>query len=270
MAFNGKLIGGIIGMVLLDLAGVPWGALLGFLMGAIVGHLLVDQSRALENDETQHRTEQRERGAFIYHLLCLCARLAKADGPVNRLEIAFMEQLMRQRLKLSDQGRSDAIRVWKNAKDSSTPFNTYAQAFYRDFAQKRHRVLDMLDLLFALAAADSTRLHPAEEELLLRAAGIFHISRLQFDRIKARYFAPPAQAGPTWSALDPHYAILGAKSTDSIETIKKKYRELVLKWHPDRVQARGGSPEAIRHAQEKVRQINEAYEKIMEARGKKR
>lgn len=270
MAFNGKLIGGIIGMILLDLTGIPFGAFFGFLLGSLLGHLFIDQAKALEDSTNEHRANQRQRGAFIYHLLCLCVRLAKADGPVNRLEIQFMEQLMRQRLNLSERGRRDAIRVWNNAKNSDIPFSTYAQAFYRDFAQQRHRVLDMLDLLFALAAADSTRLHPAEEELLLRAAGLFHISRLQFDRIKARYFAPPAQAGPTWSALDPHYALLGATPADSVETIKKKYRALALKWHPDRIQARGGSADAIRHAQEKFRQITEAYEKIMEARGQRR
>lgn len=270
MVFNGKLIGGIIGMVLLDLTGMPFGAFFGFLLGSLLGHLFIDRAKVLEDSTNEHYATQRQRGAFIYHLLCLSVRLAKADGPVNRLEIQFMEQLMRQHLNLSERGRRDAIRVWNNAKNSDIPFSTYAQAFYRDFAQQRHRVLDMLDLLFALAAADSTRLHPAEEELLLRAAGLFHISRLQFDRIKARYFAPPAQAGPTWSTLDPQYTLLGATPTDSVETIKKKYRQLALKWHPDRVQARGGSTDAIRHAQEKFRQINEAYEKIMEARGKRR
>ncbi len=270
MAFNGKIIGGIIGMVLLDLMGVPLGAFFGFLLGSVIGHIFIDQSKAIEDTQSEQRAAQRRRGAFIYHLLCLCVRIAKADGPVNRLEIQFMEQLMRQRLKLSEHGRRDAIRVWNNAKRAETPFEAYAQAFYRDFAQERHRILDMLDLLFALAAADSTRLHPAEEELLLRAAGLFHISRLQFDRIKARHFAPPAQQRPTWSALDPYYALLEVTSADTTETIKKKYRQLALKWHPDRVQARGASSEVLRHAQEKFRQINEAYEKIMEARGQKR
>ncbi|MCS7037792.1 MAG: TerB family tellurite resistance protein [Saprospiraceae bacterium] len=266
----GKITGGIIGMLLLDLMGIPFGALWGFLLGSIIGHLFIDQSKAFDDQQPQYRASQRRRGAFIYHLLCLCARLAKADGPVNRLEIQFMEQLMRQRLNLSDRGRRDAIRIWNEAKSSNTSFGTYAQAFYHDFAQERHRVLDMLDVLFALAAADSTRLHPAEEELLLRAAGLFHISRLQFDRIKSRYFTTPTHTSPAWSALDPYYALLGATPADSVETIKKKYREQALKWHPDRVQARGGSAESIRHAQEKFRQIKEAYEKVMEARGQKR
>ncbi len=267
MNINGKLLAGIIGMVLLDLTGMPFGALVGFIMGVVVWHVY-EHSKSLEEDERAHRETQRRRGAFVYYLLCLCARLAKADGPINRQEIQFMEQLMRQRLRLSEQGRRDAIRVWNDAKQSETAFNDYAQAFYRDFAQQRHMVLDMLDLLFALAAADSTRLHPAEEALLLRAAALFHISRLQFDRIKSRYFEALGhqQKQPSWSPLDPHYAILGASPSDSLEVIKRKFRQLAFQWHPDRVQARGGSSEAIRHAHEKFRQINEAYEKIIESR----
>ncbi len=269
MESGGKILGGIIGMMVLDLIGVPAGAFWGFLLGLIVGHIWIDRPK-LVTAAAQSPLEHRQRGAFIYYLVCMSARVAKADGPINRAEIQFMEQLMRQHLRLSEKGRRDAIRVWNSAKDGETAFHQYAQAFYRDFRSERHRVMNAIDLLFALAAADSSRLHPAEEELLLRAAGIFHISRLQFERIKARYFAPPTHATPSWSPLDPHYAILGASPSDSIEVIRRKYRELALRWHPDRVQARGGSPEAIRHAQEKFRQIAEAYERILENRAKER
>lgn len=31
-----------------------------------------------------------------------------------------------------------------------------------------------------------------------------------------------------------YYTVLGADKTDSLKTIKKKYRELALKYHPDR------------------------------------
>ncbi len=271
MGVNGKILGGIIGMIVLDLMGVPMGALWGFLLGAFIGHLFIDRAAFSEEIPADIRHAQRRQGAFIYYLFCLGARLAKADGPVNRREIQFMEQLMRQRLRLSEQGRRDAIRVWNEAKHASTSFVAHAQAFYREFNQERYRVLDMFDLLFALSAADSSRLHPAEEELLLRAAGLFHISRLHFERIRARYFPLETSTSQfNWSPLDPYYALLGASPADSVAMVKKKYRQQALKWHPDRVQARGGSAEAIRHAQEKFRQITEAYEKIMEARGLKR
>ena len=39
-----------------------------------------------------------------------------------------------------------------------------------------------------------------------------------------------------------------------------------MQWHPDKQLARGASSEAVRHAKEKFQQINEAYEKILDAR----
>lgn len=39
-----------------------------------------------------------------------------------------------------------------------------------------------------------------------------------------------------------------------------------MKWHPDKIAANGASPEVARHAKEKFQQINEAYEKIVDAR----
>lgn len=43
MAIGGKIIGGIIGMILLDWSGLPAGALLGFLLGGVLGHIFVDR-----------------------------------------------------------------------------------------------------------------------------------------------------------------------------------------------------------------------------------
>lgn len=49
-----------------------------------------------------------------------------------------------------------------------------------------------------------------------------------------------------------YYQILGISSNSSIEDIKKAYRSLALKFHPDR----GGS-------EEKMKELNEAYEYLI-------
>ena len=180
-----------------------------------------------------------------------------------------MENLMRNHFRLNETSRSHAIKVWKQSKDSGDSFDQYARAFYNDFSHERHQIMNMMDLLFATAASDGG-LHPREEELLLRAAGIFHVGRMQYDRIKSRYYQTTRQQQQQqqgrWSPLDPYYALLGANPADSVDQIKKKYRALAMKWHPDKMLANGASSEAIRHAKEKFQQINEAYEQITEAR----
>lgn len=267
LELKGKIICGLAGIFLFDLLGIPFGGLIGFIVGSLAGHFLFDKPKENAAADAEFKAYQRKQGEFLYHVFSLCAKVAKADGAVNRQEIAHMEYLMRNQFRLNDRGRVQAIKIWKQVKDSTEPFDTYARAFYRDFGRERHHVMNMMDLLFAMAAADGG-LHPREEGILLRAAGIFHIGRLQYDRIKSRYYHTkmPPQHQQRWTPLDPHYAILGAQPADSLEVIKKKYRALAVKWHPDKLAANGASGEALRHAKEKFQQINEAYERIVEAR----
>ena len=59
------------------------------------------------------------------------------------------------------------------------------------------------------------------------------------------------------------YSVLGVSPTASDEEIKKAYRELVRKYHPDNYLDNPLSD----LAQEKMKQINEAYDIIMRQRG---
>lgn len=265
MELKGKMICGIIGIFVGDLMGLPFGAFFGFIAGSVLGHYLFDHPREQEQADGELRAFQRKQGAFLFHVFSLCAKMAKADGAVSTNEINLMERLMRQQFRLNDRGRAQAIKIWKQAKESTEPFESYARAFYDEFGKERYQVMNMMDLLFAMAAADGG-LPPRKEELLLRAAGIFHIGRLQYERIKSRYYHIPPSTTGRWSPLDPYYALLGAKPQDSLDAIKQKFRALAKQWHPDVVSARGASVEAQRHAKEKFQKINEAYEKIIEAR----
>jgi DnaJ like chaperone protein len=262
MKWQGKIWTGIAGIFLCEFIRLPLGGLIGFIVGAMLGHYFLDAPNEKADDEEAFQAYRRRQGQFIYHLMALGAKLAKADGPINQLERDHVDRLMRQQFRLNDKGRGDAIRIWNQAKDSERSFAAYASAFNESFGKERYQVNDMMDLLFSIAAADG-RLNPREEELLLRAAHTFRISRLQYDRIKQRFFntAPPKQAA--YNPLDPHYAILGANQADSMDTIKQKYRALAMRWHPDKVSASGASPDALRHAKEKFQQIKEAYEQVL-------
>ncbi|MDX1913098.1 MAG: TerB family tellurite resistance protein [Saprospiraceae bacterium] len=271
MEIKGKILCGIAGIFLFDRLGIPFGGLIGFFVGSWLGHYFFDQPREKDQSDNEFKAYQRRQGEFVFHVFRLCAKIAKADGPINEREVGHMESLMRHQFRMNERGRAQAIKIWKNAKESNDTFDQYARAFFEGFGRDRHHVLNMLDLLFATAAADGG-LHPREEELLLRAAGVFQVGRLQYERVKARHYhgrmggGGPQYAAPRWNPLDPHYAILGAEPSDSLDIIKKKYRALAKQWHPDTMAAKGISAEAMRHAKEKFQQINEAYEKITDAR----
>jgi DnaJ like chaperone protein len=198
---------------------------------------------------------------FIAHVFRIIARIAKGDGPINSAEVRFMDNLMTHTFKMTEKGRVHAIRLWNQSKVSGDSFDRLLGAFFTDFSRERHQVLNMMDLMFAAAVCDGG-LNSREEALLVRAAEVFRISAQQYDRIKRRHVPMVGASWGGWSAMDAYYTILGCSPGDSLEAVKKKYRVLAMQWHPDRLQSKGLSSEAMRHAQEKFRQINEAWERI--------
>lgn len=250
MEFRGKLIGALTGAVVFQVIGA--------LIGAALGHYFFDRKQVSAIDKMYRHMKERE-WVFILNAFALCAKVAKAKGVVNAYEVKFMERLIKHQFKLNDEARKRVIAVWKEAKESSKPFEDYALEFHRIFQNERHQIVNMMDLLIGIAACDQS-LHPNEEKLLNKACAIFRISRMQYERIRERHIAPPKRE--KWTPLDPHYAILGASPQDDLKTIKQKYRDLAKKWHPDTLSAQQASKESVRHAAKKFQEITEAYEVI--------
>ena len=117
----------------------------------------------------------------------------------------------------------------------------------------------LLRLLVQAAMADG-EMHEHEERLLKRAAEIFNLTPLLeqlLDRI--------TMVGCEQS--DQCYAILESKPEDELSVIKKRYRRLAMKYHPDRIQSQGLPPELLSAAEEKFKEIQDAFDRIERARG---
>ena len=191
--------------------------------------------------------------AFTIAVIALSAKMAKADGLVTRSEVAAAREVFR----IAPEEEANAARVFNLARQDVAGFEEYAARIARIFRREQGTLCDLMEGLFHIAVADG-EYHEAEDAFLTRVAEIFGLSARSFAGLKAR-FVPDAEGNP--------YAVLGVTPDTPFEEIRRLRRELVRESHPDRLQARGVPPEALRIAERRMADINRAYDAIAQARG---
>lgn len=227
-----------------------FGGPLGAVFGATAGHHAFDKSSsggglfsALENKQTIYFTAT----------FSMLGKLAKADGTVTQQEIDVIDRVMRQNLRLNAQARNFAIQIFNTAKDSDESFENFAHQFYEEFGRSEAVLTSVIDLLLLVAHADQ-EVGAAEEKMILSAVKIFRLEQ-QYQQIRSRFSGVPDD-------INRYYAILGAKRGDDFKQIKKKYRKLAMEHHPDRILAKGMSPEFASAAEEKFKEIQNAFDLV--------
>ncbi len=249
MGLIGKIIGGTIGFAM---AG-PLGAI----AGAALGH-------AFDTGEQSHHTAERARLSsgeetqltFFVAAFSMLAKLAKTDGRVSQEEIDAVENFMISDLHLDYESRRFATNIFYTAMESKSNFSEFAAQFYNQFRSQRQMLELMIDILFRVSVADGT-LSPSEEHLIMSAVRVFNFSDDQYRKIRSIYVKD----------FEKYYAILGCSSNDSNQHIKKQYRKLVSDYHPDKIASKGLPEEFTKFANNKFREIQEAYEVIKKERG---
>jgi len=263
--FVGKFVGTVLG---LTIAG-PLGGLFGF----ILGHLN-DQRRA-DPEKGSRRIpkydlfpdfvmSRQHKDLFSSCLIVLAAKLAKADGTVSREEVLAFRRIFRT----PEAGLAEVGLRFDHARQTSEGYEPYAARMAQVFGRHSPLLEEVLAGLFYVAIADSPRLTRAEMVFLRRVSVIFGFSESDFARIGARV---GLSLGSTPPAPKQHsaYDVLGLPTTASEDVIKRTYRALVRKHHPDKLLAAGLPAERIAEATEKIKVINAAYAEICKMRDMK-
>lgn len=248
------------------------GALIGFIIGrAIDGGTKQRIGDGREFTSQQHtNTTYRNTGTqhdFDVALLVLIAAVMKADGEVRRSELNCVKRFL-----LSNYGeqRSKELLILLRdlvKKDINVAAVCQQIKVNTDYTTRYH----MLDFLFAVAASDMD-FDAREEAILNHIRQGLGINYLDFHSMKERHFAAGGRYGggrqtSTTSYQSDPYAVLGIQTSATDDEVKKAYRRLAMKYHPDKVE--GMSEEVKHNAEEQFKKINEAYETIKLARGMK-
>lgn len=237
-----------------------------------IGAILFFIARNYRTEDYKHidlNKKQKLEGNIADHeaglLVALMAKVAKADGQVCELEAQVLKHTFTDISNHFDNAsdvREQLKQLYSKEKESFD--NTievcekYLKLTKRDY-QKRLKVMEyLLNLAFIDGDFSSTELMITED-----IANALDIKRSDFENMVNQFENfYRQQASQKKQSIDEAYTILESVKGDDFATIKKKYRSLVRKYHPDIVTGQGADQSTIDEANQKLQTINEAYETI--------
>ena len=236
-----KLIGASVGWSF----GGPIGAVIGLALGS-----LVDKS-SRKPQSRKRVTFQTQSGDFEVSLLILASLVIKADGKQDRRELDFVR---RQFVQMYGKERANqAFRLFK-------AINRQSNISLRQVCLQIQQMMDhasrlqLLHFLFGIAKADGN-VATSEVAIIEQIAQYLRISISDFESIKAMFYKSQSNA----------YKILEIEKGSTPQAIKKAYRKMAKKFHPDKVQHLGEAHQ--KGAEEKFRKVQEAYEQLQSELG---
>lgn len=231
-----KWVGGGLGWAF----GGPIGGILGFMMGSMFD--------GMQGGKYEYR--QTQSGDFNISLLTLTAAVMKADGSVKRSELDYVKRYYISNFGAEHGGQyikmlGEILKQDFNVQEVSSQIGRYM-----DYSSK----LLLIQYLFGVALADG-KSHPTEVNLINSISGFMGIGHKDYESIKAMFI----------KETDSAYKILEVAPSSSDDEIKKAYRELAKKYHPDKVSHLGEDVKLA--AEQKFTTLNAAYEAVKQERG---
>jgi len=244
--------------------GLATGGPIGLLVGAFIGYVAGMAFRTAAIGGLQ--VAQTE---LIKTTFSVMGALCKADNVVTRDEIQMAEQAFNM-LRLSGELRDLAKEAFSEGKQAGFDLDSAVDRFAAISRGRRPLVQLFLQLQCMAVAADG-QIHSAEHTMLVRIAKRLGLTEQDVAQLESLLRAAMGGGGrssrPTEDRLADAYTALGVTSESAPAEIKRAYRKLISKNHPDKLAARG-LPESMRAvAEERSREINSAYDLIKSSRG---
>jgi DnaJ like chaperone protein len=242
-----KFIAGALGWAI----GGPIGALMGFAIGAMAEEKSANDKQPHRIDDHQrHRQRHTGAGDFAYSLLVLSACVMKADERHLKSELDYIRLFYVK--QFGQQAAAHYMQVLKGLLEQTIPTKEVCDQIKYNMDHSMRLQLTYYLMGIAQADGDVDRREMLEIERIARWLGV---SEKDISSLKAMHFKDPYAA----------YQILEINQHASDEEVKKAYRKMAMKYHPDKLKDLGYSH--VQSAQEKFIKVQEAYELIKKQRG---
>ncbi|OIQ23601.1 TerB family tellurite resistance protein [Lacinutrix sp. MedPE-SW] len=245
--------------------GGPIGAIIGLAIGSIgdafagKGDFFLGQGDQNQSQGRQrqpnYRTQQQRRaqttsGDFEVSLLILATVVIKADGKQDQRELDYVRE---QFVSMYGKDRANkAFQLFKKVSQQSVPLRRVCVQIQQMMDHPSR--LQLIHFLFGIAKADGM-VTEDEERQVFTIAGYLGINSRDYNSIKAMFY----------NSSDNAYKILEITKSATNDEIKKAYRKMAKKYHPDKVEHLG--EEHKKGAEDKFKQVQKAYEQLQKERG---
>ena len=228
-------------------------------IGALVGLSLAsfsEQSPEVSHYRTHYGSRKSPKdyprtrpGDFAVSLLVLLGQVMKADEKLLKSELVFVKQFLTKHF--GQENARDLMILFKDILKQDYPLPSICRQIKKEMDHAAR--LELIHGLFGLAHADG-ELHSLEDNMIRKICNYIGVSPSDFESMKAMFVGQTAGA----------YTILEVDSSASDIEIKRAYRKMATKYHPDKVAHLG--EEFGQLAEEKFKAVNDAYEKIKSKR----
>ena len=219
----------------------PLGGILGFVLGSIF-----DESKQQQQTSGYNMTTT---GGYAMSLLVLVAAVMKADDKVRRSELDYVKKYFVQ--IFGEESASEALKMLRDLLKQNIPLKNVCVQIRQNMDYSSR--LQLIHFLFGIAGADGS-IHPKELNVIEFICQHLGISDSDRESIKSMFVEDTQSA----------YKILEIDPSATDEEVKKAYRKMANKYHPDKVSHLG--EDFQKAANQKFQKVNEAYEKIKKER----
>lgn len=225
-----------------------FGAILGYFIGSILEQMFLGKQR---NPFGNVQFQRMQADQVQLNLLSLAAIVIKADGKVDERELRFVRNYF-----IANYGEAYASNIFTKfnteVKKEQQNLNELTRLFVQGARYETR--LQILHFLFGIANADG-HIAAVEVQKIKQIADALNLRTMDFESINAMFV----------KSADNAYKILEISPNVSDAEVKKAYRTMAKKHHPDKLQT---DNEALKKgAQEKFQQVQAAYETIRKERG---
>ena len=260
MQYWGKVVGAVAGLA----SGRPWMALIGLVLGHQFDRGFADRFTKFGPKVSNGRLEKLS-GQFVKALFQTMGHLAKADGRVTEDEIRAVRSLM-NRLGLGPVEVRQAITWFESGKATTFPLISTLRQIRGESARKAESRALFVRLLMEVALSKAN-LHQRERAMLWVVCTELEIGRVEFAQLEAmlraqRGFRRSAAGDADARRVTAAYTALGVEKSSTNDEIKKAYRRLMNKNHPDKLSGNNPDQAAITEAERRTREVRSAYEML--------